>query len=81
MKCTYCDCLKEGTKTINGWQYCDIHFEKLSQVKITNKTLGHQSKYEGEIERDFDTVDAMNWSKKRTFQGDEERNGYSKGDM
>lgn len=42
---------------LNGWAYCAIHYEKLSQVKVTNRKLGHVSRYEGELDEENEWVE------------------------
>lgn len=50
--CTYCNCPAEGTKMINGWFYCNIHFEHLSTVPVVDQIRGHVSQYAGEDEEE-----------------------------
>ena len=45
MKCTYCDCLWEGTEILRGWPYCKAHFNLLANKPIPNEIKGHESKY------------------------------------
>lgn len=57
VSCVYCDCKNEGVHMLNGWAYCAIHYEKLSQVKVTNRKLGHVSRYEGELDEENEWVE------------------------
>jgi len=76
MKCTYCGCPKEGIHEFKGYMYCIGHFETIRDKQVTGKPLGHQSKFDiGETERDeFDAVDEIEWHRRRTYLGDENRN-------
>ena len=71
MKCCYCDCTQESSGIINGNNFCTHHLQRLKEVKITNRKLGHDSKYSPEAESDFDTIDEMKLRKGRIYNKNE----------
>lgn len=59
MKCTYCDCLHDGTIEFNNMVLCPEHHNKLKDIKVTGRILGHTSTFVPPEDTEFDCVDEI----------------------